>query len=192
VARLKCTRFVLKMPHSPSPYLRANLLSRLFQRSEDWYSTIRLSFPFASSWISHLVTRSRNQKSLDPHDLYELLPEYQSDRLAQELEDNWFDDRKRYPNDPSLLRATARTMGWRPIVIGLLLIPWVGYFLIAYVFVIRWFTQMILCIAQPLFLTFLMDFFEPCSTMPLSHAWLLAIACVLTPIISSFFRNQAS
>ncbi len=44
---------------------------------------------------------------------------------------------------------------------------------------------MFLLITQPLLLTFLMDFFEPCSTMPIWHAWLLAIACVLTAICTS-------
>ncbi len=44
---------------------------------------------------------------------------------------------------------------------------------------------MFLLITQPLLLTFLMDFFEPCSIMPIWHAWLLAIACVLTAICTS-------
>jgi hypothetical protein len=43
---------------------------------------------------------------------------------------NWFDDIKRYPNKPSLLRATIRTMGWKPLLLGLLLIPLVSLFFI--------------------------------------------------------------
>jgi hypothetical protein len=51
---------------------------------------------------------------------------------------------------------------------------------------------MFVSIAQPLLLTFLMDFFEPCSTMPAWHAWLLAAACVLTAMFSSLLLHHVS
>ncbi len=51
---------------------------------------------------------------------------------------------------------------------------------------------MFLFIAQPLLLTFLMDFFEPCSTMPVWHAWILAIACVLTAICTSILTHYVN
>ncbi|CAF1179985.1 unnamed protein product, partial [Adineta ricciae] len=143
------------MPHAPSPYLRANFWSRLFH-----------------GWISHLIETNRNHGALDVVDLYELLPEYQSKKLTDDLENNWLDEKKRSPTNPSLIRATIRTMGCKPILTGLLLIPW-----------------MLCCIAQPLFLTFLMDFFEPCSTMSVKHACFLTFACIVTPLVSSFFLN---
>ncbi|CAF1175955.1 unnamed protein product, partial [Adineta ricciae] len=143
------------MPHAPSPYLRANFWSRLFH-----------------GWISHLIATNRNHGALDAVDLYELLPEYQSKKLTDDLENNWLDEKKRSPRNPSLIRATIRTMGYKPVLTGLLLIPW-----------------MLCCIVLPLFLTFLMDFFEPCSTMSVRHAWFLTFACIITPLLSSFFLN---
>ncbi len=66
---------------------------------------------------------THKQKTLNLIDLYDLLPQFESIKLTEKLEDNWLDDRKRYPDKPSLFRATIRTMGWKPLVIGLLLIP---------------------------------------------------------------------
>ena len=42
--------------------------------------------------------------------------------------------------------------------------------------------QEIACIAQPLLLTFLMGFFEPCSTMPVWDACSLACATVFAAL----------
>jgi hypothetical protein len=47
-------------------------------------------------------------------------------------------------------------------------------------------------IAQPLLIVFLMDFFEPCSTMSIPWAWFLAVLCVLTALYASFFTNKVS
>lgn len=140
------------------------------------------------SWISHLLSLNHKQKTLNLPDLYELLPEYESNKLTQNLEDNWFDEIKYYPNKPSLLRTTIRTMGWKPLLNGLLLIPFVSQYksfsLLNIIYII---IQMFFYIAQPLLLTFLMNFFESCSTMPIWQAWLLAIACILTAIGTSLF-----
>jgi hypothetical protein len=46
--------------------------------------------------------------------------------LTDKLEANWLDEIKQYPTNPSLIRATLRTMGWEMILIGLLLIPLVS------------------------------------------------------------------
>lgn len=144
------------------------------------------------SWMSHLIATNRSHGALDPVDLYELLPEYQSKKLTDNLENNWLDEKKRSPRNPSLIRATIRTMGCKPVLAGLLLIPWVciaSFFPKAYH---RLNIQMLCCIAQPLLLTFLMDFFEPCSTMSVKHAWFLTFACIVTPLLSSFFLNYVS
>ena len=76
-----------------------------------------------SSWISHLLNKSHKQKTLNINDLYDLLPQYESVKLTDKLEENWFDEIKLYPDKPSLFRATIRTMGWKPFLIGLLFIP---------------------------------------------------------------------
>jgi hypothetical protein len=44
-------------------------------------------------------------------------------KLTDKLEVNWFDERKRYPDKPNLLRATIRAMGWKPFLIGCVFIP---------------------------------------------------------------------
>jgi len=85
-------------------------------------------------------------------------------------------------------------MGWTPFLTGLLLIPFVSGYNRIYFFLCKtiYIIQMFLLIAQPLLLTFLMDFFEPCSTMPIWYAWLLAIACVLTAVCSSVLMHHVN
>jgi hypothetical protein len=78
------------------------------------------------SWISHLLHISHQQKTLNLVDLYDLLPQYESVTLTERLERNWLDDITHYPNKPSLFRATIRTMGWKPLLTGLLLLPFVS------------------------------------------------------------------
>jgi hypothetical protein len=72
------------------------------------------------SWIPDLLRISHKQKTLNLIDLYDLLPQYESIKLTQKLEDNWLNDIKHYPDSPSLFRATIRTMRWRPLLIGCL------------------------------------------------------------------------
>ena len=76
-----------------------------------------------SSWISHLLHKRRHQETLHLTDLYDLLPEHESTALTDQLEDRWLDEVKRRPDRPSLLRATIRTMGWKPFFIGCNYIP---------------------------------------------------------------------
>ena len=80
------------------------------------------------SWIYPLLRISHKQQSLHHLDLYDLLPRYQSVELTDKLENNWFDQLKCCPQKPSLLRVTIRTMGWKPILFGVLLIPLVRRF----------------------------------------------------------------
>ena len=54
------------------------------------------------------------------NDLYDLPPYLQSTELTDKLETNWFDEVKRCPNNPSLIRVTLRTLGWKPFLYGLL------------------------------------------------------------------------
>lgn len=76
-----------------------------------------------SSWITRLFDKRQKQKTLEFADLYDILPEYESVGLTEKLEDAWFDDLKRYPNKPSLFRATVHMMRWQPLLISLLNIP---------------------------------------------------------------------
>ncbi len=78
------------------------------------------------SWLSSLITKSRKQGTLHLNDLYDLPAYLESASLTDKLEANWFDELKRCPQNPSLIRATLRTMGWKFILIGLLLIPLVS------------------------------------------------------------------
>ena len=45
-------------------------------------------------------------------------------------------------------------------------------------------------IIQTLLLTFLMNFFEPCTSMPAWQAWLLATATIFTALVSSLIFNE--
>ncbi|CAM4781960.1 unnamed protein product [Rotaria magnacalcarata] len=90
----------------PSPFLKANAWSRTFH-----------------SWISKLLDKSHQQKTLNFVDLYDLLPEYESINLTEKLENHWFDDMKHHPDNPNLFRATVRTMRWQPFLIGCQFIP---------------------------------------------------------------------
>ena len=72
------------------------------------------------SWISPLLRKRRQQGTLDLSDLYDVPSDLRSSQLTDELEANWFDEVKRHPKDPNLIRATIRTMGWKPFLLGLL------------------------------------------------------------------------
>ena len=78
------------------------------------------------SWLSSLITKSHKQGTLHLDDLYDLPDFLKSTPLTNKLEANWFDEIKRCPQNPNLIRATLRTMGWKLILFGLLLIPLVS------------------------------------------------------------------
>jgi len=75
------------------------------------------------SWISELLDKSHKQKTLNLIDLYDLLPQYESIKLTDKLEDHWLDDIKRYSDKSNLFRATIRTIRWKPLLIGCLYVP---------------------------------------------------------------------
>jgi hypothetical protein len=95
--------------NNPNPYYRANLWSRFFH-----------------GWISILLRKSQKQGTLHLTDLYDLFPEFESTKLSERLESNWLDEIKQKNRQPSLIRATLKTMGWKPFLAGLLLIPTVN------------------------------------------------------------------
>ncbi len=78
---------------------------------------------FSFSWITQLLAQSHKKGTLDLADLYDVPEFLESTKLTDKLEANWFDEVKRHPENPSLVRATLRTMGWRLLLLGLLLIP---------------------------------------------------------------------
>ncbi|CAF2965891.1 unnamed protein product [Rotaria sp. Silwood2] len=124
-------------------------------------------------WVSPLLKKSRKQGTLYLDDLYDL-PEYlKSSTLTDKLEENWFNEIKRNPQKPSLIRATLRTIGWKPFLLGFFEV-----------------LNGLIRIAQPLLLTFLMSFFEPCSTIPVWQAWLFAIATIIASLTSGTIFNQ--
>ncbi|CAF1175851.1 unnamed protein product, partial [Adineta ricciae] len=141
---------------NPSPYYRASAWSRFFH-----------------SWVLLLLKTRRDQKTLHLPDLYDLLPHLESTKLTERLEANWLDEVKQTNRQPCLFRATLRTLGWTPFLVGLLLIP-----------------NDIAKFAQPILLTYLMSFFESCSTMPAWHAWLYILGIGLASLTSNIFYNQ--
>ena len=80
-------------------------------------------FDFASSWISKLLKKTAKQQTLHLDDLYDLLPHLESKALTDRLEGHWLDEVKQTDRPPSLVRATVKTLGWSPVLYGLLLIP---------------------------------------------------------------------
>jgi hypothetical protein len=94
---------------NPNPYYQANGWSRFFH-----------------SWISILLRKSHKQGTLHLTDLYDLFPDLESTKLTERLEANWFAELKQTKRQPSLIRATLKTMGWTPFFVGLLLIPCVN------------------------------------------------------------------
>jgi hypothetical protein len=79
-----------------------------------------------NSWITEILTLSHKKESLDLADLYDVPSHLEATKLTDKLEANWFDEIKRSPQNPSLIRATVRTMGWKLFFIGLMLIPTVS------------------------------------------------------------------
>jgi len=78
---------------------------------------------FLNSWITQLLNIHRKKGTIEFDDLYDVPWHLEADKLGKNLENNWFDELKRCPDNPSLFRATLVTMGWRLFFIGLLLIP---------------------------------------------------------------------
>jgi len=66
------------------------------------------------------LRKSHKNGALHLNDLYNLPPDLQSTELTEKLEANWLDEVKRCPSNPSLIRATLRTLGWKPFLYGLL------------------------------------------------------------------------
>ena len=80
---------------------------------------------FIYSWLSVLIKKSQKQGTLNMDDLYGLPSCLESVTLTDKLEENWLKEKHRHPHDPSLLRATIRTVGWKLLFYGFLLIPFV-------------------------------------------------------------------
>lgn len=136
------------------------------------------------------MKKSHEQGVLHSNDLYDLPSFLKSNELTDKLEKNWFNELKRCPNNPSLIRATLHTLGWKPLLNGLFTLLNVCRKYLQFILYVDFFFQGITQIIQPLLLTFLMSFFESCSTMPAWHAWLLALATILTAFSSSLISHQ--
>lgn len=137
------------------------------------------------------MKKSRKQGVLHLNDLYDLPPNLQSTELTDQLEANWFDEVKHNPTNPSLIRVTLRTIGWKPFLNGFLTLLNVSENVNLlnqsfYDCFLKGITQII----QPLLLTFLIKFFESCTSMPTWQAWLIATATILIALLSSLIINQ--
>lgn len=179
----------------PSPYLKASAWSRLFHgyiflRWNSLLSKSRRSI--LSSWISQLLDKSHKAKTLQETDLYNLLPEYESVQLTDHLEKNWFDEMKHNPDEPSLFRATIRTMRWKPLIIASTYIPKVGKSMQKIAPSMSSSFQKIATLVRPLLIIYLMKFFEPCSTMSTYYAVSLAFLTVVSAAVSTVFHHTVS
>ncbi|CAF1384435.1 unnamed protein product [Rotaria sordida] len=139
-----------------NPLLQANFFSRFFH-----------------CWLSALITKSHKQGTLHLDDLYDLPAYLESTPLTDKLEANWIDEIRQCPQNPNLIRATLRTVGWKLFLIGLLLIPFE-----------------LLNVIQPLLVIYLIRFFEPCSTMFSWQAWLTASAVILSLFCMNLLFHQ--
>ncbi|CAF1147586.1 unnamed protein product [Rotaria sordida] len=75
------------------------------------------------SWVSDLLKISHGKEAIELDDLPNIPPHHETSQLSDRLETNWVDECKQHPQHPSLIRATFRTMGWFPLLIGSLIIP---------------------------------------------------------------------
>ncbi|CAF3730585.1 unnamed protein product [Rotaria sp. Silwood1] len=125
--------------------------------------------------ISSLITKSHKQGTLHLDDLYDLPDYLNSTSLTNKLEKNWLEEIKRCPQNPSLIRATLRTMRWKLILIGLLLIPLESFYIV-----------------QPLLLIYFIKFFEPCSTMFSWEAWLAALTVIMPLLCINLISHQVA
>ena len=82
---------------------------------------------FSISWMQPLLKKSRKQGAIHLNDLYALPPHLDPTVLTDQLEEYWFDEVKRYPTSPSLIRATLRTLGWKPFLQGIFGLLHVSY-----------------------------------------------------------------
>ncbi|CAF3410899.1 unnamed protein product [Rotaria socialis] len=128
---------------------------------------------FVHSWISLLLKKSYKQGTLHLHDLYDLLPALESTNLTEKLEVNWLNEVKHSNGKPNLIRATFKSIGWGPLLIGLLLIP----------------TELTK-FAQPILLTLLMGYFDLCPTISTPHAWILAVATSIAALTNSLIYHK--
>lgn len=69
-----------------------------------------------------MLDLSHQQGTLYLQNLYEILPQYRSEILTDKLEKNWLEEVEYHPQRASLIRATIRTVGWKPFLIGLYLL----------------------------------------------------------------------
>ena len=81
-----------------------------------------------TSWVSPLLSRSRNTGTLQMKDLYDLPSRFHFCNLTDRLQANWSAEQVRSSSHPSLIRAALRTMGFKLFLIGLLLILHVSSF----------------------------------------------------------------
>ena len=136
-----------------------------------------------------MLKKSRQEGTLHLDDLYELPAHVEPTKLTDELESNWFNEVKRHPNNPSLIRATLRTLGWKPFLNGFFPLLNVRDSTYATLISLSIF-QGLMQIIQPLLLIYLMRFFEPCSSMVEWHAWLLVLAIILIALSASLITQQ--
>ena len=73
-----------------------------------------------------MIEQSHRAGTLHLEDLYDVPPELEAEALIDVLESCWFDEVRRRPDNPSLIRATIRSVGWKVFFYGLLIIPLVS------------------------------------------------------------------
>ena len=137
-----------------------------------------------------MIEQSHRAGTLHLENLYDVLAELEAEALTDVLESCWFDEVKRDPDNPSLIRATIRAAGWKVFFYGLLLIPVVSDRIRSTDSSVAF--QEALNLAQPLMLRLLINYFEPCSTIPTWQAWLLVMGVIMCLLCLKLIFHQVS
>lgn len=124
---------------------------------------------------------------------------------------HWFVTTVRFDGNLTLSQFTFWTFYKRSSILLTLLINWWKvnrnrvqfssicernrcYYPIFSIFSSSWccfsFVKKLVSVIQPLLIVFLMDFFQPCSSMSIHSALFLSICIVLSPLISSFCHQR--
>ncbi|ENN78464.1 hypothetical protein YQE_05102, partial [Dendroctonus ponderosae] len=125
------------------------------------------------TWMLSLFVKGF-KKDLLEEDLYPHLPAHESTYLGDKLEREWAKELKRNAKEPSLWRALSGVFGKQLLVLACC------YF----------FSELFVKLGQPLFLSKLLEYYEPGSSMSKSEAYYYAAGIALCSFITQTFQHS--
>ncbi|XP_049853484.1 probable multidrug resistance-associated protein lethal(2)03659 [Schistocerca gregaria] len=123
-------------------------------------------------WWTLRIFKTGLKRDIEIEDLYAPLKEHKSSLLGERFERLWKQECRRAVKNkrsPSYLRVILSAYGWKYMMYGCILAA----------------LELIVRVAQPLFLGFLLQYFSPGSTMPILEAYLYATAVILCSLITA-------